>query len=345
MNPMTKVFRYIIPGILSLLILSACGDDKEPSKSMEQLQTENGIPVKIDTVSKDTFKQYVSFFGKVSGIRQTTVGAMTGGRIEKVNAKVGQSVKKDQVIIEFPDDLPSSQITQAKASFENAERTYDRMKKLLEAGETSQANFDNAETQYLVSKRNYESVKQTIYVEAPYDGVITGLSVNQGESVKSETPLFTIANLSRMKVVVWVSDTEIGKVKNGAEAVITYRGEDVKGHVAEKALSLDPQHQAFRVEVVFDNNEKLMAGVTVDVKILTYKNEDAIVLQRNLVQSDNNGEYVYFAKDTTAKKQYIKTVNQYDIYYEVSEGLKEGDIIISEGATKVTDGDKINVIQ
>jgi hypothetical protein len=46
------------------------------------------------------------------------------------------------------------------------------MKTLLVAGETSQANFDGAETKYLVDKRNFETANQALFIDAPYDGVI-----------------------------------------------------------------------------------------------------------------------------------------------------------------------------
>jgi len=346
MKKLSKRSGFLLLVLALLFSVSACGDDKtEETKSMEQLQAENGVPVVLKEVQPESFTKYVSFYGTASGKRQTTVGAMTGGRIEKVLIKAGDFVKKDQVVIEFPDDLPSSQIEQAKAAYENSEKTFNRMKKLLEAGETSQSNFDNVQTQYLVNKRNYEALQQILYVQAPYDGTVTGVMVNPGDGVKAEAPLFTIANLSTMKVKVWVSDKENAQIRKGANAIISYNGKEYSGKVSEKDISMDMMHLAFGVEVEFANTDKLPSGITVDVKIEVYKNSSTIVIARNLLKKDKTGNYVYLVKGENATKTYVKTGEDYSIYYEVTSGLKFGDKLITKGNERVEDGSKIKVIQ
>ncbi|GJQ64361.1 MAG: RND transporter MFP subunit [Melioribacteraceae bacterium] len=312
---------------------------------MEQLQAEKGIPVEVEAVKAVNFVKYLSYFGTLEGYRQSTVGAMTGGRIEKVSIKAGDRVKKDQVVIEFPDDLPSSQVVQAKAAFDIAEKTYNRMKKLLEAGETSQANFDGAETQYLVAKRNYESAMEVMYVQAPYDGTITGVMVNKGDGVKAEAPLFTIANLAKMKVKVWATSKEIDKISKGSNAKIIYNGKEAAGKVTEVDLSMNPGRQAFGVTVVFENSLKLPAGVTADVLVQIYSNDDAIVVPRNIVQSDSKGNFVYVEIDGKSFRKYIKTGEVYDISMEVFEGLVPGDKLIVKGVENVLDSSTVNVIK
>ncbi|GAB4287598.1 MAG: CzcB/NccB family metal efflux transporter periplasmic adaptor subunit [Ignavibacteriaceae bacterium] len=328
------------------LFLNSCGKDDQNAKSMTQIQEEEGIPVKITEVNRQPFKKYLSYFSKLTGIKEATRSAIVGGKIEKIHFRVGDFVKEDQVVISFPEDHLAAQYHQAKSAFENAEKTYERMKALLEAGETSQANFDAAETQYLVSKSNYQAAKDMIFIDAPFDGYLVDIKVNEGDNVKNDTHLFTIAQLYRMKARVWVTEKEIGFIKKGMKAEISFNGKTYTGNVTEVSLGMDPMKQAFYAEIEFPNpNMELKNGLTVEPGILVYENENAIVVPRNLVQKDEKGTFVFLEQNGTAVKRYISNGMDSGILYEVSEGLKEGDRLITQGASQLTDGAKVNVIQ
>lgn len=338
--------RLSIPALLSLLFLTACGDDKETAKSMEQIQEEAGVPVQLEVVKHQPFEKYQSYFAKLAGIKEATKGAPLGGKIDKINFRVGDFVKEDQIVVQFPIDHPGAMYEQAKAAYENSEKTYERMKALLAAGETSQANFDGVETQYLVNKRNYEAARKLVFMEAPFSGTLVDVKVKEGDNVKSEAYLFTIAQLNKMRAKIWITEKEIGEIKRGMTASIMFGGKEYRGRIVEISMAVDPYKQAFFAEVEFDNpKNELKSGVTVDVKILVYENPNAVIVPRNLVMTDENGSFVFVEKDGTASKRYITNGNDSGIYFEVSQGLNVGDNLITRGAAQLTDGIKVNVIQ
>lgn len=347
MISITKILRMILlPAMSLLLFFTACGDDKEEAKSMEQIQGEEGIPVQLETVKHQPFEKFQSYFSKLAGIKEATKGAPLGGKIDKINFRVGDYVKEDQIVVQFPVDHPGAMYEQAKAAFENSEKTYERMKTLLAAGETSQANFDGVETQYLVNKRNYEAAYKLVFIEAPFSGTIVDVRVKEGDNVKSEASLFTVAQLNKMRTKIWITEKEINDIKKGMTASIMVGGKEYRGKIVEISMSVDPYKQAFFAEVEFDNpKNELKSGVTVDVKILVYENPKAIVVPRNLVMTDENGRFVFVEKDGKAEKRYISNGNDSGIYFEVSQGLNVGDNLITRGAAQLTDGIKVNVIQ
>lgn len=344
---MKSLLMAAVVTVIAALTIVSCGKDEQvESKSMQQIQAEQGVPVSVETVEYKPFQKYLGFFSQLYGIKQTTRGAMIGGRIDKVNARVGEAVKKDQIIVRFPEDSPSLSFEQAKSAYENSKKTYDRMKVLLESGETSQANYDGAETQYLVNKRNYESMKQMLFLEAPYDGVITEIMVNEGDNIKSNDPVFTIAQLSKMRAKVWASETEVKTIKVGMTALAVINDKEYKGRVDEIAVGIDPYKQAFYAEVEFDNGDRsLKSGVTADIRLLTYENKKAVVIQRNLISKDDKGGYVFVLNNSQAQKRYIKSGNENGLYLEIIEGLTSGDKLIVKGASQLVDGTKVNVIQ
>jgi len=344
-NKINLLVSFLLIATVSLLI-NGCGKDEQTSKSMSQIQEEEGTPVKVTEIKLQPFTKYLSYFSKLSGVKEATRGAIVGGKIEKINFKVGNFVKENQVVVQFPTDQVGAQYEQAKSAFENAQKTYERMKALLEAGETAQANYDAAETQYLVAKSNFEASKDMIFIDAPFDGYLVDMKVNEGDNVKKDSYLFTIAQLYRMKAKIWVTDNEIGLIKKGMNAEITYNNKTYTGKVTDVSLGIDPMTQAFYAEIEFPNTKmELKNGLTVEVKILVYENKNAVVIQRNLVQTDEKGSYVFVEKNGKASKRYISNGMETGIDYEIKSGLNVGDKLITQGNSQLNDGVKVNVIQ
>ena len=341
----------LIPGlaflmISSVLLVSCGGEEEEASKSMQQMHAEDGIPVVVQKVEYQTFRKTLSFFSKLEGIKEAIEGASVGGRIEKINVKVGDHVKKGDVVMEFPKDAVAIQYEQAKSAFDIAEKNYNRMKVLLEAGETSQANFDGVETQYLVAKRNFESQKQMMFVEAPFDGIVTSIMINEGDNVAAKAPLFSVVQMNKMRARVWVTEDEIGLIKKGIDACITYQGTKYMGKVVDKSIAMDPMKQAYYADVEFNNpNKVLKSGPTVEVSIVVYENNEAIVIPRNLVKNDDKGEFVFVEKNGQAGKRYVTNGKDSGINYEISSGLNLGDNLIVKGSSQLVNGTKVKVTQ
>ena len=341
-----KTITLLVLTFCLILLLQSCGKDEQNSKSMEQIQEEEGVPVKVTVIKEEPFKKYLSYFSKLTGLKEATRGAMIGGKIEKINFKVGNYIKEDQVVVQFPTDQPGAQYEQAKSAFDIAEKTYERMKALLETGETSQANFDAAETQYLVAKSNFQAAKDMIFIDAPFDGYLVDMKVNEGDNVKKDAYLFTMSQLNRMKAKVWVTDKEIGLIKKGMNAEITYNNKTYPGKVTDVSLGIDPMTQAFYAEIEFPNPKmELKNGLTIEPKILVYENDKAIIIPRNIVQNDEKGTFVFVEGNGKAVKKYITNGMDSGIEYEVNNGLKTGDRLITQGAAQLNDGDKVNVIQ
>ena len=335
---------FTVLSLAAILFAGCSGEKKGNTKTFEEILKEEGYPVTVQKVTPRKFTKVLKFYGTFEGERQTVIGAMIGGRIEKINFKPGDNVKKDDVIIEFPEDSPASKYQQAKAAYENSKKTYERMKALYEKGQIAQAQFEGAETKYLVDKRNYETMKDMLKLDAPYDGTITEFMVDEGDNVKAKTPLFTIAKLDRMKIRVWISESERMQIKKGMKAIANVEGKTYVGKVSEISLSKNPMKQAFYADLIFDNSKReILPGLTADVQIVVYENKNAIAVPLIVVKKDDKGSYVYLAKGGVAKKQYVKIKNSNGVYYEIESGLKAGDSLIVKGILRLSDGVKIRV--
>ncbi len=342
-----KTLVIALLGISLQFAVSSCsGKEEAKSKSMEEIHKEEGMPVVVKKITPARFETKLKFIGKFKGYRETIVGAMIGGRIDKILVKPGDKVKENDIIIEFPTDEPGSQYIQAKAAFENSQKTYNRMKALYEKGEISQAQFDGIETKYLVDKQNFSTVKDMLKLIAPYDGTITNLMVHEGDNVKGKAPLFAIAQLNKMRIRIWITAKEKSEMKKGMKAFATVNGKVFEGKVSDLSVGMDPMKQAFYADLIFNNkNGDIQLGEIADVDVVTYENDSAVVVPRNLVFKDGKGKYVFVANGDKAAKRYVTVANENGVGYEIAKGLKSGDPLIVAGAAKLDDGIKIKPVK
>ncbi len=375
MKSINNHFRRTLPAVLMLtLVLSTLGcmrEEKAPPKSMDQLRKENGVPVKTKAISLSPLSKSLSFFATLKGIKESIQGSSVGDKILKINAKVGDFVRQGQIVVEFPSDVPKLRYKQAEIALSTIEKSYNRMKNLLAAGDVSQQQFDQIETQFLVNKENFDALNRALFVESPIDGTITDIFVNEGDIIVSEmpgkpTPLFKVSQLDRMIAKIWITDDEIRNVRKGMRATIDLNdyssnindnvsnindkssgGNDniITGKVTDIALSQDKRHQAFGVEITFPNKRRLLkSGTTMEIQLRTYNNPEAITIQRNLINTHSGRSYVYIADNGIAIKRFISTGNSSGMDIEVTDGLNVGDKLITEGASMVDDGTKINIV-
>ncbi|MGB9851331.1 MAG: efflux RND transporter periplasmic adaptor subunit [Candidatus Kapaibacteriota bacterium] len=343
--------KQIIISKLTLLlpfVLVFVGCASKVKRDNETSEAESSeIPVKILVVQSRKFEEYLTFYSKLSGRIENTKTSMVSDRVEKIFVRAGQYVKEGQLILQFPTNNPSLQFQQAKVSYENALKTYNRFKELLKSGETSQQNFDNIETQFLVAKRNYESLKQILFVEAPISGYVSNLYVTEGQQVDIGKPLFTISVLDRMRAIAYANEQEIQQLRIGMEGRIIWTGKEYPCKIISLAMKMDDAMKGFRVEFEAPNPKlELKSGVTVEIKIKIFEKPNAIVIPKVLIEKDEkDNSYVFVEENGIAKKRIVQTgrINGLDI--EILNGIKEGEHIIVEGRNLLVDGAKVKVMK
>lgn len=343
---MRKKRIYLILALGILMMFSACGKKQEEAKSLDQLHDELGIPVRAKEMMPTHFEQYLRYNATMNGIEETTAQAMLSDVVTEIKVKIGDRVNKDDVIITFPQNSPSAQYQQAKTAFESIEAIRDRMSRLKDQGAISQQDFDNVDTQYKVAKANLASSEQMIFVRAPISGVVTNIMVNTSDRTYPGQDLFTVSSTDGYKATIMIPESEISRIKKGATVRATWGDVSINGRVTAIAMAMDPMRKAFRVEATFPGFRRdLNFGVTAELGMLVESKKDVFVLDRQNIIRQNGEHYVWIADGTAAKKVKVSTGLSDLLCYEITEGLTEGDMVITEGLRSLTEGAKIRIIE
>ncbi len=332
--------------LLSGLLLFGCSrEEVKAPDSMETIQKKQGVPVKVETVEKQDFEKYLTFKGKIKGNQESTVVSMIAGKIESIQKDVNDYVKEDDVILTVPNDVPASQYNQVKESYELAQKTFERMHSLFEKGAISKQDLDQTETQFQVSKSNYESVSKTLNVEAPISGKIGVMYAELGTEVAPGTKLFKIVDDSRLRIRINVPEQQIIHINENQKATAIWNNIELDGKVEKVSSSLDEDSNSFLVDLIFKNpGNNIKTGVTAEVRLKTYTNNSFVVNEQYLLK-ESDSAYLYLNENSKAVKTKVILGNSFKGQFEILSGISENDLLITEGSKMVENDMLIKVIR
>ncbi|WP_396173676.1 efflux RND transporter periplasmic adaptor subunit [Flavobacterium sp.] len=324
-------------------------------KAIEALDTiQKSTLVEVITIKDTLFTHYLEIQGNVDTKENIMISPEYSGVLTQVNVKAGQRVTKGQVLARIDDGGMGSQLAQAETQLALAKTTFEKQKNLWD-------QKIGSEIQYLQSKTAMESQQKMVaqiksqvaksLVKAPFNGTIDEVLIEKGKVVAPGMELFRIVNLTNMYVSTSVPETYIGKLKVGTEVEVnlTSLNKVYKGKVRQVSNYINPNNRSFGIEVSVPNPENLLRPNQVaKLKITDYENKNAIVVPTNLILEDGQkNKYVYTVtnlneKTGVAKKVLVQVGRSSNNVTEILKGLTIKDVLVSEGATNISEGTKIN---
>ena len=154
-----------------------------------------------------------------------------------------------------------------------------------------------------------------------------------------------------MYVKTSVPESYIGKLKVGTtvDVTLTSLGKNYVGKIRQIANNINPANRSFNIEVSVPNTDILLRPNQVaQLKVIDYTRDNALVLPSNVVQEDAKGEkFVFVVNDIkgnsgVAKRVLVKTGQTAGNFTEITSGLSADDMVVTEGATTLSEGMKVN---
>lgn len=259
----------------------------------------------------------VTATGTVSALVTVQVGAQVSGRILKLEADFNSAVKKGQVLARLDPELFDASLAQsranekaaeanvakAKAQAAESERKLVRAKALAAERFVAQADLDTAVSEAEVAKAGIGAAEAALLqaqasrkqaevnvaytiIKSPIDGTVISRAVDVGQTVAaslSAPTLFTIAeNLARMQVDTSISEADIGKLQEGADATFTvdaFTGRTFQGRIRQLRYNPTVVSNVVTYNAVIDveNPELLLRpGMTANVTFVFARVDDAL---------------------------------------------------------------------
>lgn len=325
--------------------------------AIQKMDKDNQFTLVETMVVKDSlFKHYIEIPGDVETDENITIFPEYSGVLIQVLVDEGDRVQKGQVLARIDDGGLGSQLAQLETQEALAKTTFERQKRLWDQNIGS-------EIQFLEAKANYEAVQNSVnqlraqlaktVIRAPFSGVIDEKFSEKGEVVApGQSRLFRLINLSNMYITASVPESYLGKIQKGTDVMveIAATGTDFKSQISQVGNFINPNNRTFEIKVAVPKDNKLVKpNLIATVKLNDYSAQNAIIIPESVIQKNAAGENVAFvfnpSSDSTgvAEKRVLETGLIYNEKVEILSGIKTGEILITEGAKNVQEGEKVSI--
>jgi len=327
------------------------------------------VAVEVATAVKRKTPVQIEALGNVTTMASVAVKPRLDNEIVGIHFSDGAFVKKGDLLVTLDPRMLQAQISQAEAQIardqaqlEMAERDLRRYSELVGKGATPQLNVDNARTAgdtmraaIRADNAAVENLKVQLsfcFIRAPISGRISQASVKVGNFARSADliPIATINQIAPIYVTFIVSQRSLPDIRVAmaegeaiVEAVIPGESRTAMGRVTMIENAVDQTTGMATVRATMPNDDELLWPGTLVTVRLTLRTEEATVVPALAVQGSQQGNFIYVVRDNVATVTPVKVARSLGSESVIESGLKEGDVVVTDGHLLLTDKARVAV--
>lgn len=300
----------------------------------------------LEVKMMDSYKITREFPGKLLPAQQSNLAFEIPGKINVVNVDIGDAVKKGQILAELDNREATAQLKQAKAKYDLALQILNRYKDLRSEGHISIQDLDNANSEELIAKSQYEFYKvkleQTKLI-APFDGVIQNRYLDTGSVINGGIPIVEILGSKNVEAHISIPIKFIDKLNIGNSYDFKIGNKRPKGVLARLAPMTpggsDNRLAIFNFDTFFD------PGSIAELKLsLNIPGRGTWVPIKSLSQSEQGIWAIYTVNDKKVVVRDLVEILYFEGEYAFVNGtLNDGDLVVLGGAQKIIEGKSLNI--
>jgi RND family efflux transporter MFP subunit len=229
----------------------------------------------------------------------------------------------------------------SQADFEKAEKDYEIA--LIEAGRkkdeimASSKGVTGQEIEVKIAQMELDKTR----IRAPFAGIITDIKISPREHIDAGRELFTLVNITQIRVKAKVLESEIGKMSVGREVDLrfsAYPGKIFKGLVEAISPIVNAEDKTCAVHISVDNpTEEIKPGMHAEVEIAAEIHKDKLLVPQESILVRGGRKLVFVVEGDLAKWRYVQIGLENEDFAEIlpserpEEMVKEGELVITEG--------------
>ena len=371
------MLKYSLIPAAFFFVLAGCQNKKE-TQSVAAAEAPP-VPASVMTVKSEPFTATVAVTGTLVSRARVDVKAETTGRVLKFPKYEGDRVEAGEAVIWVDDvnyqlavrqaetavQVAEASVERAKVQQSYSETELERARNLIKSGGITEKDLTAAEVaerdakaQVALAGAQLDQTKAALdvarkrlhdtIVRAPVSGEIQHRFVNPGAYVEPSTPVFTVVDNARLELESPVATVDLGQVRSGQRVSFTvnaYPGTTFEGRIIEVNPAVDAETRSATLRIQVDNSSRrLKAGMFAQGDILTGVTAQAIIIPAAAVYRDDRSAtsaYVLLAENGKAVRRPVVIGREKDSQLEIVQGLKPGDVVITEQRIELADGVRV----
>jgi membrane fusion protein, macrolide-specific efflux system len=344
---------FIVNGVLGLLALGG-GFWAYQSVASEPAAAATTGQQRLVAASQGEVSATVSATGSVQSASTASATFATSGTVTEIRVKVGDTVKKHQILAKIDPTDAQAQLDTAEANLTAARASLDRAKSATTVDDDAVANAESAVTS---AQSNVDEAQRTVdgtALRAPMAGTVTTVNGTLGGSSggssggnnsnasssssisSSSSGFIQLANLGKMQVAASFAEADATKLKQGQAATVTWSalsGTRVAGKVATIAPTASTSNNVNTYAVVLSLDSTpagARIGQTVTAVVTVADVTDAIRVPTAAVRSAGGQRTVTVSTNGTTEARRVEVGVEGDSFTQITSGLTVGEQVVIE---------------
>jgi len=340
----------VLAGIKTLQIRSMIDNGK---KFVPPAETVNTAVVK-----SDAWETSLGSVGSLTAVQGVIVSAELAGKVVKITFEAGTPVKKGDILLRQDTTSEEAQLPGAVSQVNLNRANLKRADQLFKDGIISQADHDAAISNSALAQAQVDNIQATIAkktVRAPFSGRLGIRQVNLGQILREGDPIVTLQTLDPIYVDFTLPQQQLDKVHLGQPVRVTgdaLPGETIQGKITAISPQVDADTRNIKLQATLSNRaEKLRPGMFVNTAVGLPVRQKVLAIPATSVLYAPYRDSVFVVetgKDNKGgsaglalRQQFVRLGEKRGDFVEVTEGLKDGETIVSTGVFKLRNGQSV----
>ncbi len=333
--------RLVLGAIFLALAGTAAWLIMADGDTAEQGRGPRAVSVVTAPANLRSFTDIVEALGTARARESVTLTPRVSDTVREVHFDDGDIVKAGQVLVVLEDIEEKAQLQEAEANLREAERSFQRIKNLVDQGNASPAALDTERRRLDEARFRVEASAARLAdqrIKAPFDGLLGLRQVSEGSLITPNTPITTIDAIDTIKLDFSVPERFIATLRAGQQVeakVSAYPDRLFKGVVSTVDSRIDPVTRSVivRAEIPNDDNA-LRPGLLMRVEVIN-RSWQAIGVPEESVVPTGGKTYVFVVKNGDAERREVTLGLRRPGYVEVTSGLEAGERVVTEGTMRL----------
>lgn len=319
-----------------------------PGRNGDRPGGRRGAPLPAITlahVDASSVEKRVDAVGRSRSAKSVTLIAEATGLVKEVRFTSGRKVAAGDLLLQIDDSEQRYALARLKAQYPIAKANAERYADLLKNDAASKLEAEAAFNAYAAVEAELKAAEFAVSqraIRAPFAGVVGLTAIEAGDYIRAGDVATTIDDLTSLIIEFAVPQESAGDVKPGqtvTAVLASARGESVAGAITAVDSRVDAVSRTLKVEASFANDRgALIPGATYAVTTIN-KGSPALSMPGLAVQWDRTGSYVWkLGAEGAATRAAVRILQRRDEIVVAEGDLKEGDLVIFEGADRVRPG-------
>jgi membrane fusion protein (multidrug efflux system) len=332
---------------------SAEAKDKKDEKLGKDGKPVEAIKVPVEVASAERSAVVAAFQGTSNLVAEAEADVVTktSGVVLEIMVEEGDKVVAGQVLARLDSDRQRLNMKQSEANLRKLENDFKRQQEMIERKLISQDVYDRSRYDLDTQRAAHDIAKlEMSYTEirAPIGGVVSKRNVKVGNLIQLNQPLFKIDDFDPLEAMIDVPEREMRLIKadQPVQMLVDALPDTVfTGSVARVSPVVDATTGTFRVVAQFkDDSGRLRSGMFGRVRVVYDQRDDVLVVPRAALVGDDKDASVFVVEKDVANRRKVTLGYADGGKVEITDGLSDGDKVVTLGQAALRDGAKVQVI-